>query len=70
MSLVWYLFTAASHNGYLTGGSNGNAYSITTNRNVCVASWVQTHTIFGFCPDSRNSLNSVKIIWVKTQLLL
>ena len=39
LSLEWYLFTVVSHNGYLTGGTNGNAHSVTTNGNVSVASW-------------------------------
>ena len=40
LSLGWDLFTVVSHNGYLTGSSNANAYSITMNGNVSVLDWV------------------------------
>ena len=48
LSLGWYLFTVARHNGYLTRGSNGNTHYITMSGNVSVASWVTPLAIIPF----------------------
>ena len=61
LSLVWYLFNVVSGNKHPTGGSNGNALSITTITNVFVARWVLP-LVTGLCYDSLSSLNSVTAI--------
>ena len=53
-----YLFIVVSSNRYLSRGSKENALSTSITGNVTIGSTGSNCTIFGFCYDSLNSLNS------------